>query len=180
MFPSGLPPPVLCGRGDVHCPAKLQCYSDFEPHFNSGLRLTDLLDTETNWQRTRAGESAERWAKMGYNDSKWRYYSRDDTSPLDIRINVGEIGIVSFCFGDGSPRPNFFVSLNVNEQSHFRDFNNTKWSLVRDSTACGRGRSKVIPIMGVELYEIPKGNHVVRLLGSHVTVTHVIMWPSKL
>lgn len=178
MFSNALPSPVLCAKGGMHCPYKVQCYSDFEPHFNSRLYLKDLLVGPLRWERHARGENAERWKKYGYNDTKWRFSSKDDKDMLHIKVSVGALGVVQFCFQDGSEIPNSYVDLSVAEAGpHYSPPKGLeKWTSVRETMSCGRGRHG--KQLGVELFNLPVGNHVVSLINRGVTVSHVMMWPA--
>ena len=176
MFSTPLPSPVLCTKGGMHCPHKIQCFSDFEPHFNSRLYLSELLVGALRWERHDRGENAARWKRYGYNDTKWRFSSKDDESMLHVKVSVGPLGVVQFCFQDGSEIPDFFVDLSVADPgpdySPPKDLQ--KWSSVRETMSCGKGRKG--KQLGMEIYNLPVGNHVVNLVKSGVTVSHVMMW----
>lgn len=180
IFPEALPKELICGKS-LHCPHRLECYSDFEPHFNEKKFLSDLIIGKMEWERHDNGESrGERWKTYGYNDTKWRYESQSQTSPLNLKLVVGSLGVVQICVQDGSAVPDFYVDISVtNVNANYVFKNSTKrWENVkRSDTACGRGRNSLH--LGFELYGLPKGTHVLSIYNKNVAISHVLMWPDS-
>lgn len=178
IFPKTLPKPVLCAKSNVHCPRTVQCYSDFEPHFNPKMYLSELLVGPLKWERQRRGESLERWIQFGYNDTKWKFSSENAHDKLVVRVKVGSLGVVQFCVQDGSADPDFFVDLSVpNPGPDYvpQNVSNKYVNIRRVGTACGNGRKPAH--LGVELFGLPPGDHIISVVNKYVTISHVLMWP---
>jgi hypothetical protein len=185
MFPSTFPKPILCDKFNSggHCSDDVRkdpvCYSDFEPHFNTGRHFSELIVGPMKWDYTKRGENVERWITYGYNDTKWRYASIDKVSLLHVKISVGALGVVQFCFDEHSDRPSFYVSENTEVKDRSAEFvphkDIIKWNSTRVESVCGRAGNK--RFNGIELYGLPAGNHIVSMqASSSVTISHVIMF----
>jgi len=162
----------------MHCPQKVQCYSNFLPHFNTKFHLSDLVVGKLEWEVLEKGELSAKWKSLGYNDTKWHYKSNSPTARLNLKVTVGAAGVVQFCVMDGSAVPDFYVDLSV--QNPGMDYappdTAEQWASVRrEGTACGKGKTP--GHLGVELFGLPRGEHVVSVVNEGVRISTVLMWP---
>lgn len=103
---------------------KIQCFTDFEPHYDMSSNLTNIVIHSSNWKKSimetifepnsRIVEIAR---KKGYADFKWLLYGSKEEGPLYLDINVHKQGHIMLCQPPGSwgKIPDKFASLWNNQ-----------------------------------------------------------------
>jgi len=161
LYQPPMPEPVHCRA--YHCEHKMNCYTNFQPHYSPDLRITDLIIGSTNW----IPPEEEPPRKEGHLDFKPFYSGKTDKEgDIHLRIKIGNADYV-WLFGE-LKEAEIYVDVNgavkLTANSTYVPSSKLKWT---NLTPKGND--------AVHLSGLPPGEHVLTV--AKATLTHIITWP---
>ena len=179
---------------------KIQCFTDFEPHYDISANLTNIV-IHSNWKKSimetifePASRIVENAKRKGYKDFKWLLYGSKEDGPLYLDINVYKQGHIMLCQPPGSwgKIPDSFASLWHNETvdiyitPNIEKINKDNFQFTTEIKAKSIQYHVINPrpkdgqsVCGYTDKEVPIGSHVLTLypLTTKIMMLSVILIP---